>query len=155
MSETTITKKCGHRNQKTHQRNYRKSDKGKATDKRYRQSEKGKISSQKGRKKFRRTEKYKLGNKRYRQTEKSKATLKRYCINNPEKVKALHAVNNAIRDGKLVRPDTFICSFCSKQAENYHHPSYKPEHHLDVIPVCIKCHNLIHKPSALPRAIEL
>lgn len=37
---------------------------------------------------------------------------------------------------------TRLCSYCSKQAEHYHHPDYsEPE---AVIPVCEACHAEIH-----------
>ena len=136
MAETIITKR-------TSQSKYQQTDKGKATEKRYEQSEKGKSRRKKATRRYKKTKKGKLAEKRYRQSEKSKQNQKRYYVNHPEKVKALHAVNNAIRDGKMIRPDTFKCS-CGKQAKHYHHPSYAPEHRLCVIPLCVKCHKFIH-----------
>jgi len=57
--------------------------------------------------------------------------------------KAKDAINHAIRDGKLLPALHYWCS-CGKQAEQYHHWSYEPEHWFDVIPVCHKCHVHIH-----------
>ena len=100
---------------------YRRSAKGKAVNRRYQQSEKGKAAY-----------------KRYNQTEKGKARQKRY----PNQIKATRAVNHAIRAGKLPRPDTFSCHYCPKPAQQYHHwHGYEKEHWLDVVPVCIDCHN--------------
>ena len=90
----------------------------------------------------------KIARKRHRQSEKGKATHKRayqkYAANHPERRKAKDAVNNAIKSGKLPQPNTLNCNYCPKQAEQYHHPSYEPEHWLDVIPVCCLCHRKIH-----------
>lgn len=83
----------------------------------YLQSDKGKLAKRKGEKKYRQ--------------------------HYPEKILAHHKISNAIQSGKLPKPDTFQCS-CSKQAEQYHHPSYLPEQRLNVIAVCIPCHNAIH-----------
>lgn len=95
----------------------------------YRQTEKGKVA-------------YSKGNKKYRQTEKFKAKEKRYRVRYPGKVKAVKAINNAIKGGKLPRPDTLLCHYCPKPAQEYHHwHGYELEHYLDVVPVCIKCHN--------------
>jgi hypothetical protein len=89
-------------------------------------------------------------NREYRQTDKAKIDkakkVREYNLGNPQKYKAHNAVNNCIRDGKLPRTKTLICSICNeKQAEHYHHPNgYEPEHWLDVIPVCNICHNNLH-----------
>ena len=107
----------------------------KQIQKRYRRSEKGKQNNI-------------LYQRRYRITEKGKQlcsqSYKRYCTRNPEKIKAKHKVNNAIRDGKMLPACHYWC-FCGKQAEQYHHPSYTPEHQLDVIPICRLCHIKLHR----------
>lgn len=104
---------------------YGQSERGKAAQKRYSQSKKGKIAR-----------------KHYKQSEKGKAAIKRYYQNrNRKKVKARNAVNNAISNGRLPRPDTLLCHYCPKPAQQYHHwHGYAPEHWLDVVPVCYICH---------------
>ena len=125
---------------------YDKTEKRKAAKKRYQQSEKGKAAQRR----HAQSEKGKAVRKkawlRYSQTEKGKKTLrernKRFRIRHPEQAKAIRAVNDAIRTGKLPRPDILQCHFCPAQAEQYHHhKGYTQEHWLDVIPVCIKCHS--------------
>lgn len=62
---------------------------------------------------------------------------------NPEKVRAHSKVKKAIEKGFLSPLNECICIDCGKEAKEYHHEDYsKP---LDVIPVCISCHNLRHK----------
>jgi len=100
----------------------------------------------KAQRKYHKTAKGKNTQKRYEQTEKGKATrrlaIKRFVVRNPNYHKARHAVSNAIRDGKIPRPDTLHCYCCKEKAEQYHHwNGYEPEHWLDVWPVCIKCHS--------------
>ena len=111
------------------QKRYSQSEKFKSTQKRYQQTEKGKATQRRGRKKFQGTDKYKAGQKRF-------------YGRHPNRIKAISAINNAIRAGKLPRPDTLQCHYCPKPAQHYHHwHGYEKEHWLDVIPVCIPCHN--------------
>lgn len=91
---------------------------------------------------YRQTGKYKINNKQYRkkynQSEKGKLARRRFCIKYPERRKAQSDVQYAIKIGRLPRLVDLQCHYCSKQAEQYHHPNYaKP---LDVIPTCKKCH---------------
>ena len=66
-------------------------------------------------------------------------SAKRWAKDNPEKIKAQNALNNAIRDGKkIVRPDK--CEQCGRNADRIHghHDDYsKP---LEVEWLCVKCH---------------
>lgn len=111
-----------------YQKKYNQSEKRKANQKRYRKTEKGKLANLRGVKK-------------YKKTAKGKATQKRFLVGHPNYVKARQAVNNAIRAGKLPRPDTLLCHYCPKPAEQYHHwHGYEPENYLDVIPICEECH---------------
>lgn len=116
---------------------YQKTEKCKATQKRYRQSEAGIVTRRKASKKF-----YK--------TEKGKQAHKKYCIENREKRQAKNAVNDAIRKKIIPKPNMLKCN-CGKQAEQYHHhKGYAPEHWLDVVPVCIPCHNnTYHQPRTI------
>ena len=114
------------------QRKYQKTEKGKVSQSRYHQTEKGKAA-----------------HRRYRQSEKGKAAQKHFYTNHPNYLKAKSAVNNAIRDGKLPRPDTLLCHYCPKPAQQYHHwRGYEPEHWLDIVPVCKQCHHKCKKKIA-------
>lgn len=88
----------------------------------------------------------------YQQTEKGKATKriweKRYSIRHPEYHKAGRTVQYAIKTGKLPRPNTLLCHYCPAQAEQYHHPSYKPEHWFNLEPICGKCHRKLRRKIA-------
>ena len=84
--------------------------------------------------------------RKYSKTEISKSRQKRYCLRHPERRKAKNAVYLAIQNSELPRPSALKC-YCGNQAEQYHHPSYVPEHWLDVIPVCRKHHRLLHQPE--------
>ena len=60
---------------------------------------------------------------------------KKYREENPEKYKAHNLVNNAIRDGILIKQN---CEICGKEDTHAHHEDYsKP---LDVIWLCPQCH---------------
>lgn len=57
----------------------------------------------------------------------------------PERYEARVMVGNAVRDGRLIRPDK--CSKCGVECTpQAHHESYEPEHWLDVAWLCVKCH---------------
>lgn len=61
----------------------------------------------------------------------------------PEKYNANRKVNNAIRDGRLDRPD--YCEMCGHPCIPHgHHWSYKEEHWLDVEWLCVVCHMQLH-----------
>jgi len=81
----------------------------------------------------------------YLKTEKGKSVsfiaTRNYRNSNPERYRANTAVGNAIRDGRLIRPNE--CSCCGVICKPHgHHNNYsKP---LDVIWYCNKCHNQYH-----------
>ncbi len=76
--------------------------------------------------------------------EKDRLRTKNYRERNPQKHKAQRVVNNALRDGLIVRPTT--CSCCEKECKPQgHHWSYDEEHWLDVIWLCTRCHADEHK----------
>jgi len=114
---------------------YGNTEKGKEisrkSSKKFRQSEKGKITIRKSCKKYSLTENGKIH---------SRNRVKRYNTSHPERLKAHNATGCAIRAERLPRPSTLKCLYCPAQAQEYHHPSYEPEHWLDVEPVCEKCH---------------
>lgn len=162
MSETIISKRCSKckelkqisefykapRNKDGHKseckicwlkyvKEYRQTVYGKATQKRYQQSNKGKLAN----KRYHQTEKSKAKQKRYYKSKKGKLAKKHFRISHPKQIKAENAVNYAVTVGKLSRPNTLLCHYCSKQAQQYHHwHGYEKEHWLDVITVCIPCH---------------
>lgn len=104
-------------------------------------------------KKHRDTKQGRAAIKRYRQSDKGKAahiySQKCYNIRNPNQFEAHKTVSNAVRTGKLSRSNIKQCHYCFKQAQEYHHPSYALENQLDVIPVCIKCHNKLHRKQQI------
>lgn len=78
---------------------------------------------------------------RYNKSKKGKKRDNKYNQQHPERRKAKAAVDKAIRTLKLPKPNSLVCCYCTKSAELYHHhKGYEPEHWLDVIPVCRKCH---------------
>ena len=63
----------------------------------------------------------------------------------PEKTKARALVNQRVRHGRMPKASDQKCSNCSNTAEHYHHhKGYSFEFRYDVVPVCIKCHKLLH-----------
>lgn len=66
----------------------------------------------------------------------------RWKERHPEKYRAKQTVNNAVRDGRLDRPDS--CSECDKKGlvHGHHHDYNKP---LDVTWLCPPCHSKEHK----------
>lgn len=58
--------------------------------------------------------------------------------------KARRALSNAIRDGRVYRPDH--CAHCGKHCTpDGHHHSYEEPYWLDVLWLCKPCHGLEHK----------
>src|SRR5690554_1566018 len=64
---------------------------------------------------------------------------------NKLKRRAHCAVSNALRDGKIFKPTS--CEHCgtSEKKIQAHHWSYAPEHWLDVIWLCTRCHGKEHR----------
>ncbi len=85
--------------------------------------------------------------KRYESTPEGKLALARankaYDKKYPDKYKAHCAVSNAIRDGKIERPDH--CERCNDDCVPHaHHHDYSKL--LDVEWLCISCHQEEHRP---------
>jgi hypothetical protein len=58
-------------------------------------------------------------------------------------------VHSAVQSGKLIRPD--VCPKCGKsdyRIEGHHHNGYEPEHVLDVVWYCLKCHKEIERAES-------
>lgn len=101
-------------------------------------------SERERRRRYKKSEAGKVANKKYWHGEKGKAlstsTRKAYREKYPERYKAHNAVTIAINRGRMPSASTKICA-CGEKADLYHHHNgYSKEHHLDVIPVCFKCH---------------
>lgn len=63
----------------------------------------------------------------------------------PVRYKARNKVNNSVAKGLIPSVKTLRCYDCGNHATDYHHHlGYEPQHWLDVIPLCRKCH-AIHK----------
>lgn len=52
------------------------------------------------------------------------------------------AVNNAIKEGKLLPASAYKCCACDETAREHHHFSYHPDNYLCVTPLCSKHHRL-------------
>ena len=85
--------------------------------------------------------------KEYAQTPQGKQKIteikKNYQKNHPSRRKAVNAVNNAVRDGLLIKPKN--CQCCGAEAKSIegHHCDYnKP---LDVMWLCDPCHKEWHR----------
>jgi len=68
-----------------------------------------------------------------------------YKKDHPHKIKAGSAVNNAVRAGKLIKPEQ--CECCKREADliHGHHEDYKKP--LDVMWLCPTCHAARHKEA--------
>lgn len=69
----------------------------------------------------------------------------RYKENNPEEIKARQVLNNAVRDGKILRPESCIRCNSTRRIQGHHYLGYAPEHHFDVMWFCESCHKTIHR----------
>lgn len=95
------------------------------------------------------TEKVRQTNRdwRIRNREAVLVSNRRHHATYPERHRASHLVNSAIRAGRLPRVDTQFCFVCGTSADQgatmeYHHVDYdKP---FDIFPVCISCHRRWH-----------
>lgn len=77
---------------------------------------------------------------RSRGNRRSLEALKKYRSSNPEKYLAHNIVNNAIRDGFLVKKE---CERCGDKKSQAHHDDYsKP---LDIVWLCSQHHHDRHK----------
>lgn len=70
----------------------------------------------------------------------SRSVNKKWREGNPTAYKAQNAVNNALRDGKLMRGPCSLCG-ATKHVHGHHRDYTKP---LDVVWLCAKCHHRLH-----------
>ena len=106
---------------------YRASKKGVVTRQRYYQKHKKEITER---------------NKAYHEAhpEIGKKASRTYAKNNPEKKKAHQLLNDAVRAGKIIKPEH--CSECKKKRKvEAHHEDYDKPYDVDWL--CRECHNLI------------
>lgn len=114
------------------------------------------------------TEKTKKRKTKYRNTDKGKASQRRYTVskkgrraqrnadlnqlNDPKKrikIMARRAVRSAVSRGELEPVNETLCVRCGALAKQYHHQSgYEKENWLDVVPVCVKCHNILDRENS-------
>lgn len=85
--------------------------------------------------------------KEYSQTlqgkEKRALARENYNQNHPARRKAVNAVNNAVRDGQLIKPKNCqCCGIEAKRIEGHHCDYNKP---LDVMWLCDPCHKEWHR----------
>ena len=86
--------------------------------------------------------------KRYVKTKEGKLarkkSLENYRKKFPEKYRATNAINNAIRDGKIIRPE--YCEECGKEIKLHgHHDDYSK--YLEVRWLCNDCHKQWHREN--------
>mgnify|MGYP001187615889 CR=1 FL=1 len=112
-------------------------------NKKFKQSPRGKISE----KKWNNSEKCRANIKKYRTTKRYKEySKKRYDNMDINIKKARYYVHNAIRDGKLIKPN--YCSRCltkdwgkkRSMIESHHYKGYEPQNWLSVQWLCTNCH---------------
>ena len=88
--------------------------------------------------------------RRYSQTPSAKKkhleANRLYIQRNPEKSKARYAVSNALRDGKIERPDSCLdCGLATRDLQAHHEDYSKP---LEVEWLCTRCHGKRHRKFA-------
>lgn len=90
---------------------------------------------------------------RYRSSEKGRQTQSEYARQGRKDKRwywherARKFVQEKIRRKGFPKASMHLCVDCNAQAEEYHHESYEREHWLDVVPLCIGCHQKRHSTS--------
>ena len=134
-------------------RAYNQTEKGKALKKKrnekYQKTEKGNSVKKKSYAKWSKSEKGKELRKKshlkWSNSEKGKTTRSKYSKKPTvrQKIYARASVYRSVKRGDIPQASTLQCDHCPNPAEQYHHYlGYKRENWLDVMPLCIKCHNL-------------
>lgn len=108
-----------------------KTYKAKLYHKKYQQSQRGRQINQ-------------ANSKRYGRSKKGRATQNRRREKDIDKCAARSAVSNAIKLKQLPKASGLNCHYCHNIANQWHHHlGYAPEHWLDVVPICVKCHSKV------------
>lgn len=121
-------------------------DRKRETDKRWREANKDRRRETHKRWIEANKDRYRETSKRWYEANRDRIreTSKRWHEKFPERARAIRAVGKAIKRGLLEKPEYLLCHNCWAPATDLHHPSYLPEHHLHVIPLCPSCHRLEH-----------
>lgn len=143
-------------------RRYHDSERGQRIIKMYLKSEKGQVERKEATRRYRNSEKAKEAERRkrltpdfpvrnerhqrkYNQSEKGKSARIAYRQRNQQKVMARRAIQIEVKARRIPPAKELPCHYCSSQAHEYHHyKGYDQEYWFDVVPVCRKCHKLIH-----------
>jgi len=98
------------------------------------------------RNRYRSTQQGKITEKKYRLREGHKRAQQNRYVRDFHKRQACNAVNQAVRNNKLKKISLCTCTICNGQAEEYHHYNgYDIDNRLNVIPLCNKCHRILHQ----------
>jgi len=121
-------------------------------DKQYRSSEKGKATRSKNRKTERSLLSQRVRLQRFSKTEKGRAlaskSAKQARENHPERYRARKEVYKAVQRKEIPPARTLFCANCGLPAHHYHHfKGYEPIHWFDIKPLCRKCHTREHKTT--------
>jgi hypothetical protein len=83
---------------------------------------------------------------------KNSINTKKLRAENKERYRAQTYVNNAVRDGRLIKPN--YCSWCGKKHSQIegHHQDYSRKHFVDWL--CSPCHKTLHLGKS-KKAIEM
>ena len=90
---------------------------------------------------YRKTQKGKDRDSRYNSSKKHKDACYRYWAKRPLAQKANYSITNAVRDGRIIKPDN--CESCGKKCNpEGHHDDYSEP--MNVRWLCTKCHKQWH-----------
>lgn len=153
-----FSKRSGHHNHglqywcktcfSVHDKHYHQSPRGREARRtaraRYQRSTVGKATRARYARTPRAREVHRAANARYNASSDGRVARARYDRHRhyrfPERIKAIEVVNNAVRDGRLVRE---ACEVCGAQPAEAHHDDYsKPLH---VRWLCPLCHKGLHR----------
>lgn len=108
------------------------------------------ISKAEQNRRYRQTEGGRIAQRKYKRSELGIATQaktgQRYDARHPQQKRAKNALNNAIRDGKIIKPDVCSCGCGSGDHIEGHHADYRKP--LEVVWLAMKCHLLLRNASA-------
>lgn len=89
---------------------------------------------------------HRIDQAKFLKTEKGKQSIRRYRTNHPVRLTAHSYIASLIYRNKIPSASKLRCQICNDQAAQYHHSNgYEGKNKANVIPVCRKCHNEIHK----------
>lgn len=111
---------------------------------RYAISERGRAASLARMHKHMKTAKYRAGRNHYKRTKQHRTI----------KYSAQRRIKHAVASGYIPPARSLPCAHCGGKAYGYHHHlGYEREHHLDVIPLCPRCH--VRADRGLPKCLRL